>query len=329
MNYNHILITGGAGSIGSLFVKGLIDEQFGGDVYILDCNETELVMLQESLQLSSSKVHFILGDFGDEVLMKSVLNGFPIELVVHCAAYKHVVFGQIQLCAMIKNNLEKLDILLKLFSNSKTSKHFLFISTDKAVNPVSIMGMTKRIGEGLVKSYSNTCSGKIFSAIRFGNVINSRGSILKRFENQWKNEGQIKVSDFEAKRFSIEKQEVFKLLKQAIHFKKKLMIGDYRKLISVKDWVELFLEGKELDKSKEYVKVIGLQEGEKLEEELLYSFEKIKTHKEFKGISEVSENKEIPECFRNDFMSLIQENSFKESSVVRTKLNNLIKLLNS
>jgi FlaA1/EpsC-like NDP-sugar epimerase len=193
-----IMITGAAGSIGFEIVKAVL--QFAPKTLILlDNDDTEIFNLLERLRLSEDKIIPVIGDVRDESKIKSVFNKYAPQIVMHSAAYKHVPLLEFFPEEAVKTNVLGTKILAELSLNSGVEK-FVLISTDKAINPVSVMGATKRVGEELLKALSSNNKTK-FISVRFGNVLGSRGSVIPIFHEQIKRGGPVVVTHPEMKRY--------------------------------------------------------------------------------------------------------------------------------
>ena len=181
-----ILVTGGGGSLGSSLVKKIILANIN-KLIIVDNNEYNLFYITEEINKLSNyfniktEVIYKLISINDYDALKNIFSKFNIEMVFHAGAYKHVNLLENNIYSAYKNNIYGSYNLLKL-SNEFNVKNFIFISTDKAVNPSSIMGKTKRIIENYITFLQSKHNDKNFSIVRFGNVINSNGSVIPIFE---------------------------------------------------------------------------------------------------------------------------------------------------
>ena len=245
---------------------------------LLDNNEFEIYNFNKKIiNTNNIKYNFILGDINDEVLIQNILNNEKIDTIYHCAAYKHVPILEENVFACLKNNILGTYNLLKL-SLQFNVKNFVFISTDKAVNAESIMGKSKRFCEIIIKSISKIDKRTKFSIVRFGNVLDSRGSVMPLFKEQIKNKAPITLTDFNMRRFFMTIPEAAELVIQtgALDSTADIFVLDMGKEIKIYDIIKQLLainnlsikDHRNIDGDIE-IKIIGLRPGEKLSEELV------------------------------------------------------------
>ena len=207
-----VLITGAGGSIGSELSRSIL--QFNPKTLIvLDNDETEIFQLVNNLGLSTKEIIPVIGDIRDEVKMASVFEKFSPQIVVHSAAYKHVPVLELYPEEAVKTNIEGTKILAELSLNHNIEE-FVFISTDKAINPSSVMGATKRVCEEFLKILNQKNKTK-FISVRFGNVLGSRGSVIPLFKEQIKKGGPVNVTHPEMKRYFMSTSEAVLLVLEA------------------------------------------------------------------------------------------------------------------
>ena len=199
-----ILVTGAAGSIGSELCRQLLD--YEPELLIaLDMNETGLFDLAEGLRSRShphiTKLYPYIGDITDVQRMTRLFAEKRPNIVFHAAAYKHVPLLEEYPDLAIRTNVLATYHLCRLAQKYEVAR-FVFISTDKAAEPVSIMGASKRLGEMIVQSLAESayCMTR-FCAVRFGNVLGSRGSVVPIFAQQIEQGGPLTVTDPEATRY--------------------------------------------------------------------------------------------------------------------------------
>ena len=192
-----ILVTGGCGSIGREIVKKLIEYE-PKSVRILDNNETGLFDLQK--ELNTRKIRPLVGDVRDSKRLKKAVEG--VDIVFHAAALKHVPLCEYNPFEAVKTNIIGTENLIDACLEEEVEK-VIFISTDKAVNPTNVMGATKLLAERFTVSsnYFKGLKKTALSCVRFGNVLNSRGSVIPLFEKQIKNGGPVTVTNPEMTRF--------------------------------------------------------------------------------------------------------------------------------
>ena len=203
-----VLVTGGSGSIGQKIVKELLNHDVDV-VRVLDNNETALFDLEQDL--NSSKIRTLVGDIRDYRRLERAFK--DIDIIFHAAAYKHVPLCEYNPLDAVKTNVIGTQNIIDAAITCGVDKVIL-ISTDKAVNPVNVMGATKLLAERLMIS-SNVYSGRggtKFSCVRFGNVLNSRGSVIPVFKKQISNGGPVTITDERMTRFIMHIHEAAKLI---------------------------------------------------------------------------------------------------------------------
>jgi FlaA1/EpsC-like NDP-sugar epimerase len=209
-----VLVTGAAGSIGSELCRQIINFQ-PASLLMLDNNETGLNDLQiELFSRGNDTAHKILiGDILRTRRMEFLWATHKPQIVFHCAAYKHVPLMEEAPCEAVLVNLRGTQILAEL-SRKHQVERFVFISSDKAVEPAGVMGATKSLAESLILSTPSN-QGSFFTAVRFGNVLNSRGSVVPLFLKQIDQGGPVTVTDKEMTRFLMGLSEAVSLIIQA------------------------------------------------------------------------------------------------------------------
>lgn len=193
-----VLITGGSGSIGSEIVRQVLKND-PDVVRIFSRDETRQFFLQEELK-QFENVRFLIGDIRDENRIDTAMQG--IDIVYHAAALKHVPSCEYNPFEAVKTNVTGTQNVIKAAIHNEVEK-VIAISTDKAVNPVNVMGATKLLLERLVIT-AQFSSGKHitrFGCVRFGNVLGSRGSFLDLFYEQIKREKKVTITDPDMTRF--------------------------------------------------------------------------------------------------------------------------------
>jgi FlaA1/EpsC-like NDP-sugar epimerase len=268
-----VLVTGAGGSIGSEIVRQLIDFE-PKKIIAFEIDETELhnLGLEIKDKLQKFKVGFIpvVGDVRDLKKLKRVFKAYKPEIVFHAAAYKHVPLMEYFPEEAVKTNVFGTYNLAKVSVETGVEK-FVNISTDKAVNPTSIMGATKRLAEIICNSFNQLGKTK-FVSVRFGNVLGSRGSVVPIFLEQIKKGGPVTVTHPEMKRYFMTIPEAVLLVFQAAAMGKGgevfvLDMGEPVKILTLAEEL-IRLHGLEPYKDIDIV-FTGLRPGEKLFEELL------------------------------------------------------------
>tara|TARA_B110000027_G_C16122313_1_gene303961 strand:+ start:4278 stop:6092 length:1815 start_codon:yes stop_codon:yes gene_type:complete len=275
-----ILITGAGGSIGKNLFLELLDSK-AKKIILVEQDELKLFNLKknyENLKLDNFPkldILFKLGNLSDEFFLKKIFtDDVNIDYVLHAAAYKHVGLGEQNISSFIKNNIFVTYDLAKLSIANKVKK-FIFISTDKAVNPKSIMGYSKNFCEKILIYLNKKNNLKnVFKIVRFGNVINSDGSVLPIFENQILKGGPVTVTDKNVTRYFMTISNACRLVLNTIKIDKKIGIfildmgKPYKILHIAKSMINFYIKKKMISK-KPVISIIGLQEGEKIYEELV------------------------------------------------------------
>ncbi len=266
-----VLITGAAGSIGSELSKQVASFK-PSLILLLDQDETGIFNISKELlsMFSDLKIESIVSDIKDRQKVNNIFNTFKPQIVFHAAAYKHVPLMEEQPDEAVKNNIFGTEVMAKASSENKV-ENFIFISTDKAVNPTSVMGATKRIGEMICQAYNQKNDTK-FISVRFGNVLNSRGSVIPIFRDQIRKGGPVEVTHPEMKRYFMLTSEACLLVMQsgAMGQGGEVFVLDMGKSIKILDLAKemIKLSGFEPDKDIA-ITFIGIRPGEKLFEDIL------------------------------------------------------------
>ncbi len=214
INNKKVLITGAAGSIGSELSRQIARFK-PSSLLLLDQDETGIFNISEELthNFSDLKIGSFVADIRDQEKINDIFSKFRPEIIFHAAAYKHVPLMEENPDEAVKNNIFGTEILAKA-SVANQAQKFIFISTDKAVNPSSVMGATKRIGEMICQVYNQKNNTK-FISVRFGNVLDSRGSVIPIFREQIKRGGPVEVTHPEMRRYFMLNSEACLLVMQA------------------------------------------------------------------------------------------------------------------
>ena len=257
-----ILVTGGTGSFGHRVATHL--REFGPrQIRVYSRDEKK----QWEMQRSYPDLHFIIGDVRDPERLHEAMRG--VDFVFHAAAYKHVHLMEWNPLACFKNNVLGTAALASLAERYGV-KQFVMISTDKAVNPRGIMGLSKRLAERVI--LERHPSGTLFNVVRFGNVLGSSGSVIPMFQRQIRDGGPVTVTSKEAKRFFMSIPEAVQLVLQAstLNESNAIFMLEMGEPVSIDDLARNLIElsGFRVGEDIEIV-YTGLRPGEKLEEELL------------------------------------------------------------
>jgi FlaA1/EpsC-like NDP-sugar epimerase len=270
-----ILITGAAGSIGSEIVKQVSAFQ-PGMLLLCDMAESPLhtigLFMQENFPAINYKL--VIGSITDGNGMEKVFAEYNPEIVFHAAAYKHVPMMEDHPHEAVLNNVNGTKIIADLSVKYNTGR-FVMVSTDKAVNPTNVMGASKRIAEMYVQSL-NTNSETRFITTRFGNVLDSNGSVIPRFKAQLAKGGPITVTHPEITRFFMTIPEACQLVLEAGIMGKggEIFIFDMGESVRIKDLAEKMIRLAGLKPQEDIeIRYTGLRPGEKLYEEVLNALE--------------------------------------------------------
>ena len=302
-----ILITGAAGSIGSGLVKQI--SKFKPELLILfDQAESGLYDLQWDIKDETPDVRFeiVIGDVTHKKRVENLIRSFTPEVVFHAAAYKHVPLMELNPSEAVKTNVLGSKILIDTCHDFKVKK-FVFISTDKAVNPTNVMGATKRVAE-IYAQEKNLNSETQFITTRFGNVLGSNGSVIPLFQRQIENGGPITITDKRITRFFMSIPEACQLVLEASVMGNggEIYVFDMGDSVKIIDLAKkmISLSGMTIDKDIK-IKVTGLRPGEKLYEELLANEENtLPTHHEKILIANTA-LKQMKESKINELITLI------------------------
>ena len=271
-----LLVTGGAGSIGSEITKKIL-EYNPSVIRVLDNNETALFELEE--ELNSDKLRVFYGDVRDKDRLKRAFDN--VDIIFHAGALKHVPLCEFNPFDAVKTNIIGTQNVLDVALDRDVEK-VIFVSTDKAVNPINVMGATKLLAERLTISANHYTGDKetVFSCVRFGNVLNSRGSVIPVFKNQIKNGGPVKITDKDMTRFIMGIPEAVELILKA---GQKADGGEIFILkmpaTNIMDLAEVMIENLaniyNHNPEEIGIEIIGKRVGEKMYEELMTAEESI------------------------------------------------------
>ncbi len=275
-----VMITGAAGSIGSEIVRQISFFK-SRHLVLIDQAESALYDLEQELR-SNGFENFtpIVADIRDFQRVENLFKIYHPNMVFHAAAYKHVPLMESNPCEAIKINIHATRNLADLASKFKVNK-FVFVSTDKAVNPTNVMGATKRVAEMYIKCLQTESETK-FITTRFGNVLGSNGSVIPLFKRQIKNGGPITVTHPEVTRYFMTIPEASQLVIEAGAMGNggEIFIFDMGESVKIYDMAKKMIRLSGLNYPKDIdIEFVGLRPGEKLYEELLANGENtIATH---------------------------------------------------
>ena len=277
-----ILITG-AGTIGEELLKVIYDTNI--TFIVIDNSEITLFNLKEK-NIKYKNIHFILCSIRDKKRLKDVFSTYLPNIVIHTAAYKHVDLSEHNIYESIRTNVEGTVNLFNI-STKKNVEQFLFVSTDKAVYPSSLMGKTKKIAELYLESFIGETFTNI-KIIRFGNVLNSSGSLIPIVKSKIVGNEDIYIRGKQTKRYFIFPVVVSKSILNLLSITEDgLYMINMGKPIKILDLVnEIITKSKKTSSKIIFSKLL---KGEKEEEDLLYKTEELKKTK-FKELYKIKKN---------------------------------------
>lgn len=264
-----ILVTGGAGSIGSELVRQLAPRN---KVYVLDINESGVFDLVEPLKTKGFWVVGRVGDIRDITTVKDVFQDFKPQYVFNCAAYKHVPLMEYTPLEAIQTNILGHYNLVHTAKTWECVEKFVYVSSDKAVNSNSVMGTSKKMGEVI------TCNqGKGYLAVRFGNVLGSRGSLLTIWGRQIENGEPITITDPRMERYFMSVEDAVGLVIKAAELGTggEVFCLDMGKKVNIMELAHRLIE--ELKDGE--VVITGIRPGETLTENLMTAEEETRAVK--------------------------------------------------
>jgi len=280
-----VLVTGAGGSIGSELCRQIMSQN-PSTLILLEQNEYALYSIEQELNsrssnLASIKLIPILCSIRNESRIQDILSQYKPRAIFHAAAYKHVPLVEGNPAEGIANNVFGTLSLAKVAKDCGVAQ-FILISTDKAVRPTNIMGASKRLAEMVLQALAASSSATLFSMVRFGNVLDSSGSVVPKFRQQIRDGGPVTITDRRVTRFFMTIPEAAQLVIQAGAMAKGgdvflLDMGEPIKIVELaRQMINLSgLELKDIDNPNGDIEIveIGLRPGEKLYEELLISGE--------------------------------------------------------
>ncbi len=320
-----VMVTGAGGSIGSELCRQLAKFRPGRLVAVDHC-ENRLTYL--GLDLSESHpelpVLHVVGDVRDDLGMAELFREYKPEIVFHAAAHKHVNFLERSPREAILNNIMGTRNVARAASENGVET-FVFISTDKAVNPSSVMGATKRAGEVLLQAMASKVK-TTFVAVRFGNVLGSDGSVIPIFRRQLKQGGPLTVTHPDARRYFMTIPEASQLVIQAALLGESgdVFVLDMGEPVRIKDVAEQLIRLSGLRPGIDIsVRYVGLRPGEKLEEELLTDSERARVTRHSK-IFRWELDEVHPDWVESTVDSLIRLAHHASPEEIRAGLQNLV-----
>ena len=353
----NIMVTGAGGSIGSELCRQLI--RFDPERLILvDAAETNLYDIQMELrhERKFTAYHSILGRVQHHKTMEKIFRNYRPDVIFHAAAYKHVPILEINPREAIFNNVLGSQTVMDLAVQYGT-RHFVLVSTDKAVRPTNVMGASKRLTELILQSMKGNATR--FMAVRFGNVLASSGSVIPLFRKQIEHGGPVTVTHPEVTRYFMTISEAARLILAAgaIGEGGEIFVLEMGSPVKIYDMAKdlIRLSGKQPGKDIEIL-FTGLRPGEKLYEELITREEDVKrtTHdkitvlktnghwnwnghgnqdrfrrwlnKELQELYAIGDKYEDPAAIRKQLHEIIPEYTPQETSSVRNNLSSIVQI---
>lgn len=318
-----VFVTGGGGSIGSELCRQVL--ALGpAELVVMDHSEFALYQIERELRAAADRLPvrpqltFVLGSVADPRVLAEIFGPRRIDTVYHAAAYKHVPIVEANPVEGLRNNVLGTWHVARTASAAGVG-HFILVSSDKAVRPANVMGATKRMAELVVQMLADKHAGPVFSMVRFGNVLESSGSVVPLFRRQIEEGGPVTVTHPEVTRYFMTIQEAVQLVIQAGAMAQggEVFVLDMGSPVRIADLAErmIRLSGHTVRSADDprgdiAIEFIGLRRGEKLYEELLISGESIGTV--HPRISQVTESRAEPTAFEAELRRL--ENTSQATS---------------
>lgn len=318
LTHKTILVTGAGGSIGSEICRQVC--KFTPDrVMLLGHGENSIYNIHQELTgLYKEEIEVIpiIADVQDKERMKEVMQAYKPYVVYHAAAHKHVPLMEYNPQEAIKNNVLGTRNTAEAAKLAEVSK-FVMVSTDKAINPPNVMGATKRIAEMIIQSMNNETSKTDFVAVRFGNVLGSRGSVIPLFKKQIEAGGPVTVTHPDMTRYFMTIPEASRLVLQAgaLATGGEVFVLDMGKPVKIVDLAKNLIRLSGYNEEDIGIDFSGIRPGEKLFEELL-SKDEIHPEQVYEKIyrGKVRNGDENLQLFIDEVTSI------KDSSTIKTKI---------
>ncbi|MGB3400465.1 MAG: nucleoside-diphosphate sugar epimerase/dehydratase, partial [Candidatus Deferrimicrobiaceae bacterium] len=322
-----VMVTGAAGSIGAELCRQ-VAKLFPAKLVMFDIAESPLFELELEMREKFPGINIVplIGDIRDRKRVEIVISAHRPSLIYHAAAYKHVPVMEVHPVEAVKNNVLGTQIVAEVAAECGV-RRFVLVSTDKAVRPTNVMGATKRVAEMIVQNMNGKGKETTYVSVRFGNVLDSVGSVLPIFRKQLETTGKLTVTHPEASRYFMLIPEAAGLIIQAGAMGRggEVFVLDMGQPVKIVDLAEnlIRLMGKELGVDAEIV-FTGLRPGEKLHEELVIEGEDVTRTAHPKVMKMIGNGALIPELprFLEELLAFaIEEN---REGVIR-KLSMIVK----
>jgi len=272
-----VFITGGAGSIGRKLCEKVI--KFRPEkIVILDSNELSLFTMSYEFaeEIKENIVYLLLGSILDYTLIEHICQQYRPNIIIHAAAYKHVPIAENNPSEAIRCNVLGALNMLNAAMAFKI-KHFIYLSSDKAVNPTSIMGATKRIGEIMVK-YFDSLTPNNYIIVRFGNVCQSSGSVSEIFIEQLITKKEITITHPDMERYFMSINDAVSLIlsSSVLYDEGNLFLCDMKQSIKIVDLARKIMTMLDIACHEVKIQYTSVRDGESLYEDLFYSNEMLR-----------------------------------------------------
>lgn len=255
-----VLITGGAGSIGSILTKKILSYQVHS-VRVLDIDEHALFKLKR--QLNDSRLRLLLGDIQNQDRVETACNG--VDVIIHLAAIKNIEISEFNPIETINTNISGTINLIKTALKNEP-KIFLNVSTDKAVEPLTLYGTTKQLSERLTTWAGSVSNSTKFGTVRFGNVYETRGNVFETWQRELENNKPLSITHPEMKRYFFHIDEAIEMIMTCLTLAHKGEI-----FVPKMNFLKVKQLASKLSKKQ---RIVGKRKGEKLEEALFSNHEK-------------------------------------------------------
>lgn len=319
-----VMVTGGGGSIGSEICRQLADHGVG-KLIVFDMYENNAYSIQQELVRSHPELDLtvLIGSVRNTNRLDSVFMRYHPDIVYHAAAHKHVPLMEASPNEAIKNNVIGTYKTAKAAIKYKTER-FILISTDKAVNPTNIMGASKRLCEMIIQM-CNQKSNTVFTAVRFGNVLGSNGSVIPLFKKQIEEGGPVTVTHKDIIRYFMTIPEAVSLVLQAGAYAKggEIFVLNMGKPVRILDMAENLIRLSGYIPYKDIkITFTGLRPGEKLYEELLMDEEGIQSTKNNRIF--IGKPIEMDYARFERYLSVLDEAAWKEEDDIREMVQKMV-----
>ena len=310
-----VLVTGAGGSIGSELCRQIFSLN-PQTLILLDSCEFNLYKITSELtsKIQSVELKSVLCSVTDFDLLENTLKKYLPDYVLHAAAYKHVPMVEENFRSGFRNNVHGTNNIVNLSAKYKVEK-VLLVSTDKAVNPTSVMGATKRICERIIESASSKYSDTKFTFVRFGNVLGSSGSVIPKFVSQIEKGGPLTVTHKDVTRYFMLIEEAVSLVLEALTITNgdDFFVLDMGSPVNIYKMAEQLIRLSGLEPHTDIkIDVSGLRAGEKLFEEILLEGHEEATHQQGLFVSKISKSRQNINFATLNKIEKLPDNLFRE-----------------